>query len=1028
MTKPIADRFSSIKHSRTISLISLASLMCSSAYLPADAEVINRASRVVPVSPVARQEPSLPGKIDGKVGGFFSRYKNLLPPDSGRAQSIQKRTDGTEPPASQQLQHFYFIGKALSPEQDGAGSVDNKIAPKSLDSEKAPGASSAQTNLNGKHGDAQIYTMQPGSMLLMHDSPILLQTENGSVLVTKGTMAFVVQIGQDVAVYNLTGTKYGAVIVKTGSQTIPVLTGNAMILSQTANDLSQCPLSQCISLGHSAKLGTERNVSLYKAEFSYESALYNCPQFQQFVRSSNRVQRKTAEVLIKYAAASALAPDALAQQPPTESKKVPLGAGQGATDFVTPTQQSKEVVAAKQDTSESAAAKQPTTDFLAAKQDTSESAAAKQPTPTPVTNAKADIEQAKQDETTGKLLQAAQEYNDAAQAYSAANDYDAAGRAYDKAGQAYAAIQKSAAAAASYQNAGGDFNNAKKYLAAGNAYNNAAARDGATWTAAGAYTAAVQDYKKAGYFSKEGAADTALGKTLNSIPVVGPSNASQQATQAFQNAAKAYAESGRVNAKAQNPAKAAAAYESAAASYAQGNNIMEQARCLNQAGNMYQACGNHGGAVVAWDTTESLYQSVGSADVSAGSYAQGAKAYSEAAKNCEAHGYYAEANTINCCAAGAYGLSGDFKEAGRLYDNAAKYYAAQGASGYEAHCRALAKSAHSADLNNSVAGKFYAFLGKEYENFAYLALSPNQSAAAAAYQDAGSDFSSSKNYAAAGNAYMKAANQQSGSAAGGDYSDAGQNYAKGDYLTRAGAAYKDAGTTLAAANNTQQAAQAYQDAYNADERSAKINSGKGNNPSKAASAYESAATAAAENGKTYQEARALQSASKAYKAANDDTQAAAAKSQARQDFKTVAAADNNSGAAAENSADKVLQYYSNGNSSSFNLSGQQQGAADFDAGGAAYMQAGRSYLADHNYSAAASAFTNAASCYSKAGFFYNETIWGPADEDNNPLYLNALSLTAKAQSLSQAASQKASAKASRRDAKDSSQSANAASE
>jgi hypothetical protein len=77
----------------------------------------------------------------------------------------------------------------------------------------------------------QSYDMQPGSMLVMHHTPVSLKPVTGNIDIAKGTAAFAVQIPQDVAVYNLSGSHDHDVDVTVGSPSIFVPIGKALILN-----------------------------------------------------------------------------------------------------------------------------------------------------------------------------------------------------------------------------------------------------------------------------------------------------------------------------------------------------------------------------------------------------------------------------------------------------------------------------------------------------------------------------------------------------------------------------------------------------------------------------------------------------------------------------------------------------------------------------------------------------------------------------------------------------------------------------
>lgn len=212
--------------------------------------------------------------------------------ESGQAQSktaaIQSAINALSADLKNMIKQVEFVKK------DKLTSADNN----------AKSASPSSMNDVPLRTGAQTYNMQAGSMLILHNTPASLNTINGTADITRGTAAFVVQVGRDVAVYNLSGTQSHSVDVTVGSQVFSVPIGKAIILTQSSGNLTECPLSQCIELENGTRLGADGSVNIFTADFSYVSTLDNCPQFQQFVRSSDPSERKIAKELLRMAAAS----------------------------------------------------------------------------------------------------------------------------------------------------------------------------------------------------------------------------------------------------------------------------------------------------------------------------------------------------------------------------------------------------------------------------------------------------------------------------------------------------------------------------------------------------------------------------------------------------------------------------------------------------------------------------------------------------------------------------------------------------
>jgi hypothetical protein len=271
----------------------------------------NRITVTVPIRGTSLNQVlnSSKGSTLGKVAGPFTRYENIL-------NATPRPTEDARAAQSSTLQHFFLIGNAAAQPVASGKSDTTGVQDKSLSSR------TIINSLNSTYKGDQVYLMEPGSLLIMHDSPVSLQTNEGNVHISKGSVAFVVQIGQEVAVYNLTGDKTGTVAAKVGSQIIPIPLGHAVILSEVSSNIKKCPVSQCIDLNSAVNFARVGAVNVIAAKFNYSSALDNCPQFQEFVNSKIPDQRKTADLLLKYTAAQASA-GGDAQQASTQSTGQP---------------------------------------------------------------------------------------------------------------------------------------------------------------------------------------------------------------------------------------------------------------------------------------------------------------------------------------------------------------------------------------------------------------------------------------------------------------------------------------------------------------------------------------------------------------------------------------------------------------------------------------------------------------------------------------------------------------------------------
>lgn len=154
----------------------------------------------------------------------------------------------------------------------------------------------------GKSGKVAEVSLGQGSMLVLDNSPVKMRTEQYAVNIAPSTAAYVIQLGKELAVYNLDSRHPTDVTIAVGTAQIQVPIGRVLIVTSDASKpYSDLSIAKYISCENPTSLGTHEGVHVYSAEFSYVSALDNCPQLQQLIRSGIPQEHKAARKLLKLA-------------------------------------------------------------------------------------------------------------------------------------------------------------------------------------------------------------------------------------------------------------------------------------------------------------------------------------------------------------------------------------------------------------------------------------------------------------------------------------------------------------------------------------------------------------------------------------------------------------------------------------------------------------------------------------------------------------------------------------------------------
>lgn len=156
--------------------------------------------------------------------------------------------------------------------------------------------------------DAMTCDLKNGTVLVMHDKPVVLHSDIGDIEVQPHSVAYVMKLGSEVGVYDLLDTKNGGVKVNVGGATLELRSGKALILSKgETGRFEQLSLSHGVQSNNMTLDGNHGGINVFRGDFSYQSALSMSPQFQQFLASKNPQERTVADELLKKLAAMELA-------------------------------------------------------------------------------------------------------------------------------------------------------------------------------------------------------------------------------------------------------------------------------------------------------------------------------------------------------------------------------------------------------------------------------------------------------------------------------------------------------------------------------------------------------------------------------------------------------------------------------------------------------------------------------------------------------------------------------------------------
>lgn len=147
---------------------------------------------------------------------------------------------------------------------------------------------------------SDFFNLPRGVALFNAKKPIVVGTQEGNVHIDKGSLAFVVETGHDVAVYNLHDKHSGGLNVVVGNRLVTIPPGKQLVLTRKpgANFKEVNPGAR-IAYRNSKEMKLTEDVTGFISDFSIPSAIANIPPLKKMLTSNIPEERRVAQQLLK---------------------------------------------------------------------------------------------------------------------------------------------------------------------------------------------------------------------------------------------------------------------------------------------------------------------------------------------------------------------------------------------------------------------------------------------------------------------------------------------------------------------------------------------------------------------------------------------------------------------------------------------------------------------------------------------------------------------------------------------------------
>ncbi|MBX9877568.1 MAG: hypothetical protein K2Y22_03845 [Candidatus Obscuribacterales bacterium] len=146
--------------------------------------------------------------------------------------------------------------------------------------------------------------MGQGSVLVSYENKISVQTRLAEIRLAPLACVFIVQFGDDVAIYNLGDNHKGDVtVVLNNKESLAVPFGHQLVLSAQQSEFAKANPSEKIQCDKVHHLGRRQGVHVFDATYSPISALDNAPQLDSLLTSESPQDKQTMNRMFKSMAA-----------------------------------------------------------------------------------------------------------------------------------------------------------------------------------------------------------------------------------------------------------------------------------------------------------------------------------------------------------------------------------------------------------------------------------------------------------------------------------------------------------------------------------------------------------------------------------------------------------------------------------------------------------------------------------------------------------------------------------------------------
>ncbi|MBX9770968.1 MAG: hypothetical protein K2X29_06335, partial [Candidatus Obscuribacterales bacterium] len=154
-------------------------------------------------------------------------------------------------------EHLYFVGQQIN----------------ELPSKDVPATASEPTS-------TALAMQHDGSMFMMAPKEADIVLSDSTAHFNKGVLGYIVKLGSDTAVCNLSGLKKDDAVFKTSTGNINVPLGTAVFASSTTKDIKDSPLAQLLELDGITAVGSDGNSTIYRCPISYSVIAELAPQIR----------------------------------------------------------------------------------------------------------------------------------------------------------------------------------------------------------------------------------------------------------------------------------------------------------------------------------------------------------------------------------------------------------------------------------------------------------------------------------------------------------------------------------------------------------------------------------------------------------------------------------------------------------------------------------------------------------------------------------------------------------------------------